>query len=186
VMRKNKDLKKIVFIVAVLIIVSLLGIFCAKILLNKSSEMNYEEKIFTIRGDSMSPLLKDGDKVKILLDYYDENEVKRDDVVLVEFSWREDPILKIIKGLPGDELEIKTSEGGFNIFINNQILTNSGGVSYITDSKGANLLGLYAKDYNGKIPDGAYLLLGDDYLGSLDSTDFGLIGKSNLKGKVIG
>ena len=175
-----------VFIVVILFII-LIGFFSAWIFSGRFTGFVSDNiKSYTIRGNSMFPMLKEGDKVKIFLGYYETNEVKRNDVVLTEFLWRENPLLKIVRGLPGDELVIKKSDGGFNIFINNQILTNSEGVSYIIDSKGANLLGLYAKDYEGKIPDGAYLILGDDYLGSLDSTDFGLVGKSNFKGKVVG
>ena len=46
------------------------------------------------------------------------------------------------------------------------------------------MLSLYERDYQGKIPEDAYLVLGDNINGSLDSRNFGLIGKQDILGKV--
>ena len=46
------------------------------------------------------------------------------------------------------------------------------------------LLALYEKDYQGVIPAGAFLILGNAPGGSLDSTQFGLVSQEDLEGKV--
>jgi type IV secretory pathway protease TraF len=46
------------------------------------------------------------------------------------------------------------------------------------------MLSLYEKDYKGVIPKNAYLLLGNRISGSVDSTTFGLVEKSDIIAKV--
>jgi len=47
------------------------------------------------------------------------------------------------------------------------------------------MLSLYERDYKGVIPKNAYLILGNLVEGSLDSSRFGLVGKSDFLGKVV-
>jgi len=142
-----------------------------------------EERI--VRGDSLSPFIKAGDAVQVLFDYYKCNNVKRDDIVLYSFSGNESPLIKIIKGIPGDKFKLRQTEGGWHILINKEILKNSEGVPYLVSGKRYEMLALYEKDYKGEIPAGAYLLLGNIFSGAVDSTRFGLISKEDILGKII-
>ena len=142
-----------------------------------------EERI--VRGDSLSPFIKAGDAVQVLFDYYKCNNVKRDDIVLYSFSGNESPLIKIIKGIPGDKFKLWQTEGGWHILINKEILKNSEGVPYLVSGKRYEMLALYEKDYKGEIPAGAYLLLGNIFSGAVDSTRFGLISKEDILGKII-
>jgi type IV secretory pathway protease TraF len=45
------------------------------------------------------------------------------------------------------------------------------------------MLSLYEKDYKGIIPQNTYLILGDQPSGSVDSSVFGLVDKSDILGK---
>ena len=47
------------------------------------------------------------------------------------------------------------------------------------------MLELYINDYQGVIPANAYLILGNQAEGSLDSIRFGLIGKEGIVGKIV-
>ncbi len=143
-------------------------------------------KKMIVRGNSMEPYLKDGDYIFAQNGYYDKNPVTKEDVVLVNFSWREDPLVKFIKGVPGDSFFIKKAEGGnFNILINNEILKNFDGIPYKISYSGFRVLELYVKDYKGVIPEDAYLVMGNLAEGSEDSARFGLMSIENISARVF-
>jgi len=144
------------------------------------------EKTYTVRGESMRPLLKEGQGITGLLGYYACHEVKRGDIILYEPPGKENVIVKKVVGTPGDSFAIEKNgtSPDWNIVINGSLLTNSAGVAYALDEQKHKILALYERDYTGNIPEGAYILLGDAPAGSLDSTQFGLAQKSRIMGKV--
>lgn len=142
-----------------------------------------EERV--VRGNSLTDLIESDETVKILLGYYSCNEVKRGDIIAYNFSGDKNPIIKIVKGLPGDKFHLQKTEGGWNILINGEVLKNSQSQPYLLGEDGYRMLSLYERDYKGAIPANAYLILGNLESGSLDSTRFGLVGKSDLLGKVL-
>ncbi len=148
----------------------------------KNCPIKIEEKI--VRGNSLEPLIKDGETIEVLFGYYDCHPIQRNDIVLYSYSGNKNPIIKIIKGIPGDKFSLKKTNNGWYILINGEILKNSENQPYIFDDQGYRLLSLYEKDYKGIIPEDAYLLLGNLPQGSLDSSHFGLVGKKNILGKV--
>jgi len=140
----------------------------------------------TVQGKSLTPLIKTGQRVKVFINYYHYYPVERNDVVLITYAGSKNPLIKIVKGLPGDSFSLQkvSDELKWNILINNNILKNSEGKSYIIGNAGYKMLSLYEKDYQGIIPENAYLVLGNIVSGSLDSTRFGLINKTDILGKV--
>ncbi len=132
----------------------------------------------------MQGLIEDGQTVKILFGYYNCHKIKKGDVVVYDFAGDKAPIIKIVKGVEGDRLRLKEANGGWHILINDEIIKNSKGENYLIDQSGYRMLSLYERDYKGKIPKNAYLLLGNLTGGSLDSTRFGLVDKSDILGKV--
>ena len=150
------------------------------------SEINCVTKIEDrlVRGNSLSGLIEDGASVKILFGFYDCHEIKREDIVVYRYAGNKNPIIKIVKAVPGDTFQLKQSLDGWNILVNNEILKNSLNQPYILDVKGYKMLSLYEKDYKGIIPKDAYLILGNLANGSLDGSSFGLIDKSDILGKV--
>ncbi len=149
---------------------------------NGQCPIRTEERI--VRGNSLTGVIEPGETVKILFGYYDCNEIKRDDFILYRYAGNENPLIKIVKGIPEDKFELRKTDGGWNILINGEILKNSKNQPYLLDERDYRMLFLYEKDYKGKIPDNAYLLLGNLASGSLDSTHFGLVDKSDILGKV--
>ncbi len=141
-----------------------------------------EERI--VRGSSLSPLVETGETEKILFDYYNCNEIKRNDIIAYDYSGCSNPIIKIVKGLPKDKFHLEKNSRGWNILINGEIVKNSQDKPYILSEKKSKMLALYERDYKGVIPENAFLILGNLVSGSLDSTRFGLIDKSNILGKV--
>jgi signal peptidase I len=141
-----------------------------------------EERI--VRGNSLSGLIEPGQTIEILLGYYDCNIVKRGDIVVYNYAGDINPIIKVVKAISGDSFQMKKAGVGWNILINNEIVKNSQNQPYIIDESGYKMLSLYINDYKGVIPENAYLILGNLTGGSLDSTRFGLIDKSDILGKV--
>jgi len=138
-----------------------------------------EEKI--VRGNSLSPLIKPGQTVKVSLNYYSYYPIERGDIVLYNYAGNKDPLIKIIKGIPGDRLELENIGGGWNILINGEVVKNSENRPFLVSGNAYKMLSLY----EGVIPESAYLLLGEIVSGTLDSTRFGLVHKSDILGKVL-
>lgn len=138
-----------------------------------------------VRGDSMSGLIENGQTVKILFGYYTCRLPERGDIIAYKYAGNQEPLIKIIKASPGDSFELEKTNGGYNILINNEILKNSQNQPYILDEKGYKMLSLYERDYKSVIPQNAYLVLGNRASGSLDSSRFGLIDKSDILGKIV-
>ena len=149
---------------------------------NQTCVINVEEK--TVHGTSLSGLIEPGSTVKILFGYYNCNEIRRGDIVVYNYSGNPNPIIKIVKGIPGDLFHLQKTESGYNILINGEIVKNSQSEPYLLGESGYRMLSLYENDYKDVIPANAYLLLGNIASGSLDSTHFGLIGKDDITGKV--
>jgi signal peptidase I len=137
-----------------------------------------------VRGGSMSPLLKDGDLLKISYGFYDTHEVQRGDLVVCRFAFRRDPIIKLVRAVPGDRFGLKElPDASALLLVNGAELENSAGKPYKFNVRRKRMLALYEKDYKGVIPANSYLLLGDLPEGSLDSGIFGLVDRSALIGK---
>jgi len=66
-----------------------------------------EERI--VRGNSLFPTIKSGETVKILSGYYNCHEVDEGDIVIYHYSGDTNPLIKIVKGIPGDKLGLKKS-----------------------------------------------------------------------------
>ncbi|MDP3057559.1 MAG: signal peptidase I [bacterium] len=152
-----------------------------------------EEKI--VRGNSLTGVIEPGETVKILFGYYDCNEIKKEDIIVYSYAGNPVPLIKIVKGIPGDSFRLQKEESGpvrgktsngvnRNILIKGEVLKNAQSQPYLIGESGYRMLSLYERDYKGVIPENAYLLLGNLASGSLDGTHFGLIGKADILGKV--
>ena len=152
---------------------------------NTSKNCNVNEKTVEVKGNSLSGLIEEGAKIKVLENYYACNDVKRGDIVLYDYAGSVNPLIKVVKGIPGDKIDLKQNDkSGWNILINGEILKTSKGEPYNIDTRGYKMLNLYIKDYGGEIPQDGYLILGNNPVGTLDSTVFGLVNKDDFIGKV--
>ena len=132
----------------------------------------------------MEPLIAEGADVRVIR--AGEEPLARNDIVTASIGNSRTPILKVIKGLPGDRLALQPADGGsFSIVVNGGTVTNSEGRPYAIGERGRRMLSLYIADYGGVIPPDAYLLLGDTPTGSYDGTRFGLVSRNSILGKVI-
>lgn len=134
--------------------------------------------LFTLEqvvGPSMSPNLKSGDIVLLNKFVYKFKDIKRGDIVSLNYADTKYLIKRVI-GLPGEYVEIKNNK----VYIENKILKEY----YLSD--------IEMKDFSIKdlgydtIPKDMYLVLGDNRSNSLDSRDpkVGLIEKKDIVGRV--
>ena len=121
-------------------------------------------------GPSMNPTYQNGDALILGRFHYKIFKIKRYDVI--SFSDKQSKyLIKRVIGLPGEKIE----------YIDNKLYINDIEVddkySVDTYNFSVELLG-----YD-KIPEGYYLVLGDNRKDSLDSRQLGLIKKENIIGK---
>lgn len=158
---------------------------------SEEPRINYSDcitktELLEVRGGSLAPLINQGEIIKLLHKYYNCRPLKREDIIAYNYAGNNAPLIKIVKGIEGDKFQLKKSVTGcWNILINDKILKNSQKMPYCINEQGYRMLSLYEKDYSGFIPKDAYLILGNQPDGSLDSTRFGLVSRKDLLGKVV-
>ena len=122
-----------------------------------------------VSGNSMVPTLNNGDVMILNKFSYLVNDIKRFDIVVVDYE--NEYIIKRVIGLPGDYVEYK----------NDILYVNGKKIKEVYDRE-------YTEDFNlndlniKKIPNNYYLVLGDNRPISKDSRKIGLIDKKNIKG----
>lgn len=144
----------------------------------------------TIRGDSMHPRFEADEEIIALTNFYDCNEVQRDDIVLISYPGNEKPLIKFIRGLPGDdyafsEIGAETEKKHWHLSLNGETLQNSAGEPYVFNQETKKEIQKYQDVYGNSIPESRYLVMGDDPRGSMDSTQFGLMSKNTVIAKVV-
>lgn len=179
---------KFIFILAIIAALTAISLILPKNQSPASQNQNcpVEEKQEIVRGDSLGPIVRNGQEVKILYGYYQGNEVKRGDIVAYDYKGNPNPIIKIVKAIPGDKFGFAQSKekNVWHILINNKILKNSENMPYLINATSYKLLSLYENGFKRVIPENTYLILGNQPSGTLDSTRFGLVDKNGLIGKV--
>jgi signal peptidase I len=165
-----------------LAIVIAVAVFVALLFLGNGCPVDRETK--TVRGQSLSGLVKDGSRVTFLHGYYACHEPARGDLVLYDYAGNDYPLLKQIRAIPGDSLSLQAEGNKTQIMINGEPLKTSSGEVFIFGEATAKLLALYVRDFQGVIPQESYLILGNLPHGSVDSSQFGLVAKKDLLGKV--
>ena len=124
-------------------------------------------------GPSMNPTLKEGDVLIVNKLLYRIGKIQRNDIVVL--SQEEKYMVKRVVGLPGEHIEYKDNY----VYVNGEKFKEP-----FIDSDKVKTEDFKLEDLGyDKIPDGMYLVLGDNRIDSKDSRDFGLIKKKQIKGK---
>lgn len=127
-------------------------------------------------GDSMSPILSNGDVTLVNRIVYDATAPKRGDIIVFKPKGNENShyYIKRIIGLPGETVQILEGE----IYIDGERLEEDYGVSEITDP------GIAAEEI--ELAGDEFFVLGDDRENSEDSrmADVGAVKRSYIYGKV--
>lgn len=135
-----------------------------------------------VEGGSMSPRIAPRQMIQIVKGPPEcLGTLKAGDVVLFHSDSSDVPLIKALRGLPGDKLAVKDSR----ILVNGKPAANSAGEPYRLSPPRAAMIGLYVHDYRGVIPPDSFLVMGENPAGSLDSSRFGLISRAAIIGKAV-
>lgn len=128
-----------------------------------------------VRGQSMAPLLFEGQSVQVLP--ISEREIRRGDLVVFRAAGNpRAPVIKQVAGLMGDRLELGKDK---TVRVNGRVYYGPDGAPYRLSTKGVAMLSLYL----GEIPKDRFLVLGRS--GTLDSSRFGLISTEDIQCVVV-
>ena len=115
-----------------------------------------------VQGQSMTPMLRDGDIVLLNKVIYDLKKPQRGDIIGFHSDGLEHKVIKRVVGLPGDKIDFHDDM----IYINNEAVyqIEEGAVTTKGDIK-----------YPYDVPEKSYFVMGDNYNHSIDSR-FNFIG----------
>jgi signal peptidase I len=127
-----------------------------------------------VDGPSMENTLLDGQVIILNKIGYKKGEIKRFDIVVadVTINGKEERVVKRVIGLPNDTIYAKDGK----VYINDKVIDSSFISSETED--------FIPNDFK-KIPPDRYFLMGDNRNVSLDSREFGLVKKEDIKGKAV-
>lgn len=131
-----------------------------------------------VSGDSMKPNLNNGELLLIQKIGYNIKTIKRFDIVVVKTrnnEGKEEEIIKRVIGLPNEHISYKNNK----LYVNDQIAPEN--YKY-RDTDDFNLEEICTCK---SIPEGEYLVLGDNRPVSKDSRRIGLIDEKDIVGKAI-
>ncbi len=136
--------------------------------------ISYVFSITQVVGSSMSPTLSEGQVLVLNKFIYRFRDIKREDIVSFEYVDTKYLIKRVI-GLPGEKIDI----------VNNILYINDKAYSEDYLKEGLNYNDFHISDLGyDSVPEGMYLVLGDNRENSLDSREIGVIAKENIKGKI--
>ena len=126
-----------------------------------------------VSGDSMKPNLHNGDLLLERKIGYNSTNIKRFDIVVIKEDKEE--IIKRIIGLPGEHISYKNNK----LYVNDKVLEEN------FDFRKTNDFNLEEICSCNNIPEGKYLVLGDNRPISKDSRMIGLIDEKDILGKAV-
>ena len=126
-----------------------------------------------VSGKSMLPNFNDGELLLVRKIGYNEKTIKRFDVVVIKKDKEE--IIKRIIGIPGEHISYKNNK----LYINDELISED--YSHL-NTKDFNLEEICSCSI---IPEGKYLVLGDNRPISKDSRSIGLIEEKDIVGKSV-
>ncbi len=149
---------------------------------------------YFIPSGSMEPTLHIDDRLMVDKVSYRFSDPQRGDIVVfdpteqLQKQGQKDAFIKRIIGLPGDVVTVRKDRAT----INGQLLNEN----YISQLRPSEMKAIYAKkaqrepsqygpDWQGKVPAGQYLVLGDHRNDSGDSRVWGFLPKDKIVGKAV-
>lgn len=126
-------------------------------------------QVTIVQGASMNPTLQTGQRVIANKLIYRISEPKRGDIVLVQLPDMNEPLIKRVVGLPGEELVVYQGE----TTINGEVLAEP----YLDPERPQNDTAQI------DIPADQWFVMGDNRLNSRDSRAFGTVTEDMIVGK---
>ena len=123
-----------------------------------------------VNGESMYPTLEESDIMILNKTAYYFNEPKRFDIVVVDMP--DEYLIKRIIGLPGEHIEYKNN----TLYVNGKVVKENFEHGKTADFNVEEL-------GSTTVPEGSYLVLGDNRENSLDSRELGFMKEEQLLGR---
>ena len=155
----NKQIKEILPYIIIIIVVVLIRSFIITPII--------------VSGDSMKPNLHDGEVLLERKIGYNRSSIKRFDIVVIKNDNEE--IIKRIIGMPGEHIAYKNNK----LYVNDKLMETN--FNY-RDTNDFNLEEICSCT---SIPEGKYLVLGDNRPISKDSRIIGLVDEKDILGKAV-
>jgi len=147
-----------------------------------------ETKEFVMKDSHMRGILNEGEKYKVIFNYYDCNPIRRDDLVLYQFSTQFEPVVKIARGIPGDKFQLKQDQKrkAWNLLINGEMLVSAVDrtVPYFFGAESPPTLSIYFQSRGGELKSGDVIALSSLPPGDSDSGVFGVASIRDILGRV--
>ena len=139
-------------------------------------------KPYKIEGTSLAPAIANGTILTVTTGPQCPlaKLIRPNSLVIFHNGQASQPVIKQVKALPADTFHLTLTPAGAHLTVNGRTATNSTGTPYLLGAAHARMLNLYAQSYNGTIPPNAYLVMGDNPSGTLDSTRYGLINLTDI------
>jgi signal peptidase I len=128
-----------------------------------------------IKGDSMQPNYPDGEFLLTDKISYKFGEPKRGDVVVFKAPVAEDEYIKRIIGLPGEKVKVQSA----HVYLNGKLLNETYLAPTLITASG----NFMKEGVEVTVPEGEYLVFGDNRPASSDSRAWGFVTKSAITGK---
>jgi hypothetical protein len=138
----------------------------------------------TVRGNSLEGLVPAGAEITFT-PLSDAELPARGELVALRIGGRNAPVLKVVRGLPGDRFALRkvADSDRWALYVNDVELQTSTGAPFRFNERRMRMLQLYEKDSAGILPKDAILVLGNKAEGTLDATRFGLVGTTDVLGR---
>jgi hypothetical protein len=186
---KDKTSRTIMILLGLLVLLSLFIIFkfLYKSSLPKPVQQGcVKETEEVTMGDSlMSGIIEPGEKIQVLMNYYECNPLQRGDVVLYRFSQMVNPVIKIVRAIEGDKFELEKDEvkSAWNLLVNGDKVMH-GEEPYFFGGATKPTISLYEKSRNNVLAKDEAIVLSNVPPGGSDSGIFGLSARIDIIGKV--
>lgn len=141
---------------------------------------------YSVKGDSMYPTLKDGEKVIVSRINYSLGKIDEGDVVVFHADKTHDYVKRVI-GKAGDTVSYKDDQ----LYVNGKAVAepyldeNKLAKTNTTLTENFSVKDLVNAEGKSKIPAGKLLVLGDNREVSKDSRYFGLVSEKKVVGEVV-
>ncbi len=145
-----------------------------------------DQKVITMQDTDLSGLVEKGHVLKVLIGYYNCNDVAEGDLVYFRISPPIEPVVKIVYGLPGDTFEVMETdiETEWHIKINGSLIM-AGNKPYFIRSRHTPPLKTYQISRNGILGKNEYIILSNVPPGLSDSSNLGIIKRKAFEGRVF-